>query len=153
LVLLERYGLEVVMAFIKDMVRMWLHAWKRFISIALISLLGVAVLTGIYAGCRDAFLATDRFFDTQGLHDIQVLSTAGLTDDDIAALRKISGVAPRLDELRIYSKTVYQTQYIYRDIHHKPKRWGVGLSAGYGFGKGGFGPVLAATVNYNLWNF
>ncbi len=91
--LLERYGLEVVMAFIKDMVRMWLHAWKRFISIALISLLGVAVLTGIYAGCRDAFLATDRFFDTQGLHDIQVLSTAGLTDDDIAALRKISGVA------------------------------------------------------------
>ena len=91
--LLERYGLEVVMAFIKDMVRMWLHAWKRFISIALILLLGVAVLTGIYAGCRDAFLATDRFFDTQGLHDIQVLSTAGLTDDDIAALRKISGVA------------------------------------------------------------
>lgn len=91
--LLERHGLEVVMAFIKDMVRMWLHAWKRFISIALISLLGVAVLTGIYAGCRDVFLATDRFFDTQGLHDIQVLSTAGLTDDDIAALRKISGVA------------------------------------------------------------
>lgn len=91
--LLERYGLEVVMAFVKDMVRMWLHAWKRFISIALISLLGVAVLTGIYAGCRDAFLATDRFFYTQGLHDIQVLSTAGLTDDDIAALRKISGVA------------------------------------------------------------
>ena len=91
--LFERYGLEVVMAFIKDMVRMWLHAWKRFISIALISLLGVAVLTGIYAGCRDAFLATDRFFDTQGLHDIQVLSTAGLTDDDIAALRKVSGVA------------------------------------------------------------
>ena len=93
LVLLERCGLEVVMAFVKDMVRMWLHAWKRFVSIALISLLGVAVLTGIYAGCRDAFLATDRFFDTQGLHDIQVLSTAGLTDDDIAALRKISGVA------------------------------------------------------------
>ena len=91
--LLERYGLEVVMAFIKAMVRMWLHAWKRFISIALISLLGVAVLTGIYAGCRDAFLATDRFFDTQGLHDIQVLSTVGLTDDDIAALRKVSGVA------------------------------------------------------------
>lgn len=81
------------MAFVKDMVRMWLHAWKRFVSIAMITLLGVAVLTGIYAGCRDAFLATDRFFDTQGLHDIQVLSTAGLTDGDIAALRKVSGVA------------------------------------------------------------
>lgn len=64
---------------------------------------------------------------------------------------KISGVAPRLDELRVYPKTVYQTQYIYRDIVHKPKRWGLGLSAGYGFGKGGCGPILAATVNYNLW--
>lgn len=64
---------------------------------------------------------------------------------------KVSGVAPRLDELQIFPKTVYQTQYIYRDIYHKPKRWGLGLSTGYGFGKGGFGPVLAATVNYNLW--
>lgn len=81
------------MAFVKDMLRMWAHSWKRFVSITMITLLGVAVLTGIYAGCRDAFLATDRFFDTQGLHDIQVLSTAGLTDDDIAALRKVSGVA------------------------------------------------------------
>ena len=83
---------EAVMAFVKDMLRMWAHSWKRFISIAMITLLGVAVLTGIYAGCRDAFRGTDRFFDAQGLHDIQVLSTAGLTDDDIAALRAVDGV-------------------------------------------------------------
>ena len=90
------------MAFIKDMVRMWLHAWKRFISIALISLLGVAVLTGIYAGCRDAFLATDRFFDTQGLHDIQVLSTAGLTDDDIGKLQSYcSALEPTKANLKL----------------------------------------------------
>ncbi|MBM6747108.1 ABC transporter permease [Bifidobacterium ruminantium] len=81
------------MAFVKDMLRMWAHSWKRFISIAMITLLGVAVLTGIYAGCRDAFRGTDRFFDAQGLHDIQVLSTAGLTDGDIAALRAVDGVA------------------------------------------------------------
>lgn len=84
---------EAVMAFVKDMLRMWAHSWKRFISIAMITLLGVAVLTGIYAGCRDAFRGTDRFFDAQGLHDIQVLSTAGLTDGDIAALRAVDGVA------------------------------------------------------------
>ena len=83
---------EAVMAFVKDMLRMWAHSWKRFISIAMITLLGVAVLTGIYAGCRDAFRGTDRFFDAQGLHDIQVLSTAGLTDGDIAALRAVDGV-------------------------------------------------------------
>lgn len=65
---------------------------ERFVSIAVITLLGVAVLTGIYAGCRDAFLAAGRFYDQQGLHDLQVLSTYGLTDDDATALRRIDGV-------------------------------------------------------------
>lgn len=66
---------------------------------------------------------------------------------------KVSGVHPRLDEIRVYPKTVYETQYIYRDIVHKPKRWGIGMSAGYGIGKNGFSPVLAVTVNYNLFQW
>ena len=66
---------------------------------------------------------------------------------------RVSGVAPRLDELRIYPKTVYETKYIYRDVVHKPKRWGIGVSAGYGVGKHGFSTVLAVTVNYNLFQF
>ena len=64
---------------------------------------------------------------------------------------KISGVSPRLDEIRVYPKTVYQTEYVYRDIYHKQKRWGLGISAGYGIGKGGCGPVIAVTANYNFW--
>lgn len=66
---------------------------------------------------------------------------------------KVSGVQPRLDELWVYPKTIYETQYIYRDIVCKPKRWGIGLSAGYGVGRNGLSPVLAVTVNYNLWNW
>ena len=66
---------------------------------------------------------------------------------------KVSGIAPRLDEIRVYPKTVYETQYIYRDVINKPKRWGIGVSAGYGVGKHGFSPVLAVTVNYNLFQF
>lgn len=64
---------------------------------------------------------------------------------------KVSGVQPRLDEIRVYPKTIFQTEYIYRDIYHKPKRWGIGVSAGYGIGKGGCGPVIAVTANYNFW--
>ena len=79
-------------AFVKDTLRCWLRGWKRFASIAVISLLGVAVLTGIYAGCRDMFLAANRFYDAQGLHDIQVMSTYGLTEDDVDALRQVKGV-------------------------------------------------------------
>ncbi|TPF90651.1 ABC transporter permease [Bifidobacterium sp. UTBIF-56] len=79
-------------AFAKDMWRCWLRSWKRFVSIAVITMLGVAVLTGIYAGCRDAFLAAGRFYQQQGLHDLQVLSTYGLTDDDVNALQRVEGV-------------------------------------------------------------
>ncbi len=66
---------------------------------------------------------------------------------------KVSGVVPRLDEIRVYPKTV--TQYVYRDriVSNKQKRFGLGLSAGYGVGKNGLTPVLAVTVNYNLWQF
>lgn len=66
---------------------------------------------------------------------------------------KVSGVAPRLDEIRVYPRTI--TEYVYRDriVSNKQKKWGVGLSAGYGIGKSGITPVVAVTVNYNLCQF
>lgn len=79
-------------AFLLDTWRSWLRAWKPFLSIMIISMLGVAVLTGIYAGCRDTFLAANRFYEQQGLHDVEVVSTMGLTDDDVDALRGVDGV-------------------------------------------------------------
>lgn len=72
---------------------------------------------------------------------------------DSSYYARVSGVAPRLDELHVYPKTFYETQYIYCDVVYKPKRWGIGVSAGYGIGKNGFSPVLAVTVNYNLWQW
>lgn len=85
-------GAGVSAVFAKDTLRCWLRSWKRIRLDRRHYALGVAVLTGIYAGCRDAFLAAGRFYDQQGLHDLQVLSTYGLTDDDAAALRRIDGV-------------------------------------------------------------
>lgn len=79
-------------AFLLDTWRSWLHAWKPFLSILIISMLGVAVLTGIYAGCRDALIAANRFYGQQGLHDVQIVSTMGLTDEDVDALRRVDGV-------------------------------------------------------------
>ncbi|WP_417852216.1 FtsX-like permease family protein [Bifidobacterium olomucense] len=88
----HRPGFGMSGAFAKDMLRMWARNWKRFASIAIITMLGVAVLTGIYAGCRDMFRGADRFLDSQRLYDIQIVSTLGLTDDDAAALKAVNGV-------------------------------------------------------------
>lgn len=43
---------------------------------------------------------------------------------DSSYYAKISGVAPRLDEIRVYPRTIYQTEYIYRDIVQKKQTLG-----------------------------
>ena len=56
----------------------------------------------------------------------------------------INGYNPELKSVELYRPTMLGT------IKQKSKRWGIGLSAGYGIGSGGFSPVLAVTINYNL---
>lgn len=79
-------------AFRKDITRTIRGNLKRFVSIAVICALGVAMFCGLRAACTDLRNAADSFFDTQRLFDLQVLSTLGLDDDDIAALASVEGV-------------------------------------------------------------
>lgn len=58
----------------------------------------------------------------------------------------VSGYNPRLDSISIYRKTIYQT------ITEKPSRWGVGITGGYGYGKGGLTPFVGVGIYYNLFN-
>ncbi|RSX55196.1 ABC transporter permease [Bifidobacterium dolichotidis] len=80
-------------AYWRDTLRTWKHAIKPFLSLMIIAMLGVAVLTGIYAGCRDSFLAADRYYKEQGLHDLQIISTQGLDENDVRAVEEVPGVA------------------------------------------------------------
>ncbi|MBM6777389.1 FtsX-like permease family protein [Collinsella tanakaei] len=77
----------------KDTARTIRNNLKRFVSIAVICALGVAMFCGLRASCSDLREAADRFFDEQNLFDVQVLSTLGLDDDDLAALEDVEGVA------------------------------------------------------------
>ena len=66
---------------------------------------------------------------------------------------KVSGVQPRLDEIQVFPKTI--TEYVYQDriVRGRQKRWGLGLSAGYGMSIEGLSPVVAVTINYNLFSW
>ena len=79
-------------AYRSDIARTVRNNLKRFVSIAVICALGVAMFCGLRASCTDLRDAADRFFDDRRLFDIQVLSTLGLDDDDIAALAGVEGV-------------------------------------------------------------
>lgn len=61
----------------------------------------------------------------------------------------VSGYRPQLDSIFVYPRTRYVT--VTRQA--KPKRWGIGLQAGYGVGCGGTGPYVGIGVNYNLFTF
>lgn len=66
--------------------------YKRFISLFCMSLLGVGFYAGIKATSPDMLKTLDNFYDTQNVSDIEIVSTAGLTDNDISALENISDI-------------------------------------------------------------
>lgn len=107
-------------AFNKDVLRSITHSLGRFLAIAGIVALG----TGFYAGLRmtapDMKLAADQFYDGTNLMDIRVVSTLGLTDDDLAALRGVEGVAQVMGAYETdVMATVNDEQYAIR-VHSLP---------------------------------
>lgn len=91
-------------AYSKDIWRSMKKENKRFFSIMLITALGVTMLTGIKAACVDLRYSADRFFDQQELFDISIVSTLGLTKDDVQTLSELNGVE-KVEGA--YSETVY----------------------------------------------
>ncbi|WP_059067687.1 ABC transporter permease [Mediterraneibacter massiliensis] len=64
----------------------------RFLSIFFIVAIGVAFFSGIRAAEPDMRISGDTYFDEKNLMDIQVVSTLGLTEDDVEALRETEGI-------------------------------------------------------------
>lgn len=62
----------------------------------------------------------------------------------------VSGpIAPRLDSVRVFSpKTI-----ISRQKWKPPKRWHIGISAGYGYGPEGFAPYVGVGITYSILSF
>ena len=82
----------------KDFWREIQHTRSRFFSIMILVALSVAFLSGLKATAPDMKRTGDDYLDSLHLADIQVLSTLGLTDDDITSLRaqdKVTTTAKR----------------------------------------------------------
>lgn len=79
-------------ALLKDSVKEIKNTYKRFISILLMAFLGVGFFAGIRATSPDMVDTIDKYYDTQNVYDIQVISTLGLTEKDLAEIKKIENV-------------------------------------------------------------
>lgn len=79
-------------ALLKDGIKEIKNSYKRFISILLIVLLGVGFFAGLRAASPDMKDTLDEYFDKLDVMDIQVISTLGLTEDDVNAIKNIEDI-------------------------------------------------------------
>lgn len=65
---------------------------RRFISILIMAFLGVGFFSGLIATGPDMRDSLDHYADTNNLFDIDIISTLGLTEEDIESINKIDGI-------------------------------------------------------------
>ena len=76
----------------KELFREIRGSFTRFLSIFVMVGLGCMFLVGLRSAAPDMRKTADEYFDDQNFMDIQVMSTLGLTDEDIDALSQVEGV-------------------------------------------------------------
>lgn len=79
-------------ALYKDVFKEIKNTYKRFISILLMAFLGVGFFAGIRATSPDMIDTIHKYYETQNVYDIQVVSTLGLTQEDVDAIKEIEGI-------------------------------------------------------------
>ena len=79
-------------ALFKDSIKEIKNNYKRFLSLLLMAFLGVGFFAGIRATSPDMVDSVDTYYKNQKMYDIQVISTLGLTEDDINSIKQIDGV-------------------------------------------------------------
>ena len=76
----------------KDFYREIRKSPGRFLSILFIVALGVAFFSGIRSSEPDMRVTGDAYYDETDLMDIQVMSSYGITKEDIQVLKEAEGV-------------------------------------------------------------
>ena len=79
-------------ALLRDSIKEIKNTYKRFISILVMAFLGVGFFAGLRAASPDMLDTIDKFYRDSQVFDIKILSTLGLTESDIEALKNIDGV-------------------------------------------------------------
>lgn len=77
----------------KDFWREIRYTRSRFLSILILVALAVAFLSGLRCTAPDMKNTCDSYLDQQNFMDIQVMSTLGLTEEDLDALLDQPGIA------------------------------------------------------------
>lgn len=99
---------------LKDTFREIRKSFGRFISVFGISLIGVAFFAGVKASAPYMKNSVDTYYDDRNFMDLKLLSTVGLSDDDVEAAAEIEGIESVQGAYKINALSSYESrEYIF----------------------------------------
>ncbi len=102
---------------LKNSIKEIKDTFRRFVSIFLMAFLGVGFFAGLVAAGPDMRETLDQYFDEKNVYDISVVSTMGLTKEDITEFEKIENIESAYgvnskDEIISYQNESYIAKFI-----------------------------------------
>lgn len=104
-------------ALIKDILRDIKKSLGRFISIVAIIALGVAFFSGVKIAPEVMKYTADKYYDDYNLMDVRIVSTLGLTEDDLKEIDKVKGVKESFETYTIDALAEYKEREVVLRVH------------------------------------
>lgn len=95
---------------------------------------------------RDTIYITDTLVGTTLAQEVKEYK-------DSTYYARISGINAYLEEIKVFPRTEYKYITTSKKVYEKPRKWGIGIQAGYGAGKNGIQPYVGVGIQYDLLRF
>ncbi|GFN34430.1 ABC transporter permease [Tepidimicrobium xylanilyticum] len=110
---------------LKDIARDIKKSLGRFLSITAIIALGVTFFTGVKIAPEDMKKTADKYYDDYNLMDIRIVSTLGLTEDDLKEVEKVEGIDKVIGSYTIDVLAKFDEQEVVLRVHQLPEENGI----------------------------
>ena len=111
--------------FLKNLFRDIRKTISRFLSIVIIIALGVSFYAGVRATSPDMKISGDYYFYKNNLMDFKLISSLGLTEEDVYELKKIKGVTQAEGSYSIDAVIEKDKHYLGLNINSLPGENGI----------------------------
>jgi putative ABC transport system permease protein len=111
--------------FFKNLFRDIKKSLSRFLSIVVIIAIGVSFYAGVRATSPDMKVSGDNYFTKTNLMDFKLISTLGITADDIEEFKKVNGVTAVEGTRSIDAVTVKDQVSLVLNVNSLPTEGGI----------------------------
>lgn len=95
---------------------------------------------------KDTIYITDTLVGTTLVQEVKEYK-------DSTYYARISGINAYLEEIKVFPRTEYKYITTTEKVYEKPRKWGIGIQAGYGAGKNGIQPYVGVGIQYDFLRF